>query len=49
MTGRTGRYLSASGAGWQLNRGENTTVTADGSGLNASNWAFEFDLIVPDL
>lgn len=49
VIGGTGEYLGASGAVVQESRGVNTTVLADGSGANALNFTFTFDLLLPDV
>lgn len=49
VTGGSGDYLGATGQVLQENRGHNTTVLDDGSGESARNFAFTFDLLLPEL
>lgn len=49
VSGGTGQYIGATGEVAQLVNGVNTSVFADGSGLNAPNWIFQFDLLVPNV
>ncbi len=49
VIGGSGKYLGATGAVRQTHNGVNTTVFADGSGDNALNFIFEFDLLIPDV
>jgi hypothetical protein len=49
ITGGTGTYLGASGEVAQRITGVNTSLFADGSGFNAPNFRFEFDILLPNV
>ncbi len=49
IIGGTGQYLGATGQVRQATTGVNTSVCAAGSGDPAPNFAFEFDLLIPDV
>lgn len=49
VSGGTGRYLGVTGEVAQTLNGENTSVFADGSNMNAPNWIFEFELLAPNV
>lgn len=49
IIGGTGAYVAASGQVNQSYLGDNTSVFADGSGFNAPNFRFEFDIIMPNI
>lgn len=49
VIGGTGRYMGATGQVTQRTHGTNTTVFFDGSGDNAYNFIFDFDLLIPNM
>lgn len=49
VIGGTGQYMGATGQVSQRINGVNTTVLDDGSGDPAPNFAFTYDLLIPDL
>lgn len=49
IIGGTGTYMGASGQAAQEITGVNTSLFADGSGLNAPNFRFEFDILLPNV
>lgn len=49
ITGGAGTYMGASGQIAQIITGVNTSLFADGSGLNAPNFRFEFDILLPNI
>lgn len=49
ILGGTGKYLGATGQILQIGLGANTSVFADGSGINAFNNRFEFDILLPNI
>ena len=49
ITGGAGTYMGASGQIAQIITGVNTSLFADGSGMNAPNFRFEFDILLPNI
>lgn len=49
VVGGTGVYMGAAGQVLQAGNGLNTSVLDDGSGENAPNFVFSFDLLIPQV